>query len=65
VAAKVHHIENHGVEKIVTLRVDEHFLKATVPATLAIAIEDSVKFGLNPEKVHAFNGATGVNLIAA
>ena len=33
VEAKVHHVEDHGVEKIVTLRVDEHLLRATVPAT--------------------------------
>src|SRR5206468_3258450 len=29
---RVYGVENHGVEKIVTLKVDEHSLKATVPA---------------------------------
>ena len=39
VEAKVHHVENHGVEKIVTLRVDEHLIRATVPATLPVSID--------------------------
>ena len=33
VEARVHGVENQGVEKVVTLRVDECLLKATVPAT--------------------------------
>ena len=32
--AKVHHVENHGVELILTLRVDRHLFKATTPATM-------------------------------
>ena len=34
VEARVHHVENHGVEKIVTLRVDDHLFNATIPATV-------------------------------
>src|SRR5581483_8388949 len=64
VAAKVHHVENHGVEQIVTLRVDGVLLKATVPATVPMAIEDSVNFGLDPAKIHCFQGSSGVNLTA-
>jgi multiple sugar transport system ATP-binding protein len=64
VAARIHHVENHGVEKIVTLRVDEHLIKATVPATLSVAIEDSVSFSLNLDKVHCFDGSSGVNVLA-
>ena len=62
VEARVHDVENHGVEKIVTLRVDEHLLRATVPATLPVSIESAVRFGVNPSKVHCFDGDTGVNL---
>jgi multiple sugar transport system ATP-binding protein len=62
VEAKVHHIEDHGVEKIVTLRVDEHLLRATVPATLKVGIDATVRFGVNRQKVHCFAGDTGVNL---
>jgi multiple sugar transport system ATP-binding protein len=62
VEAKVHHVEDHGVEKIVTLRVDEHLIRATVPATLPISIDTAVRFGVNRQKVHCFAGDTGVNL---
>jgi multiple sugar transport system ATP-binding protein len=62
VEAKVHHVEDHGVEKIVTLRVDEHLIRATVPATLPVSIDTAVRFGVNRQKVHCFAGDTGVNL---
>jgi multiple sugar transport system ATP-binding protein len=61
VEAKVHDIENHGVELIVTLRVDGHLLKVTTPATLKLAVEDNVRFSWNPDKVHVF-GADGISL---
>ena len=32
-SAQVHHVENHGVELVVTLRAGETLFKATVPAT--------------------------------
>jgi multiple sugar transport system ATP-binding protein len=60
--ARVHDVENHGVEKIVTLRVDDHLFKATIPATVAVNVESAVKFGLNSSKLHCFDGATGTNL---
>jgi len=59
--AKVHHIENHGVELIVTLRVDGHLFKVTTPATERIAVEDNVRFSWTPDKVHVF-GADGTSL---
>ena len=62
VEARVHDIENHGIEKILTLRVGETLLRATVPARIDVAVEDSVRFGLRTEKVMMFDKATGVNL---
>src|SRR5260221_2305850 len=62
VEAKVHHVEDHGVEKIVTLRVNEELIRATVPAMLPVSIEGVVRFGLNRAKVHCFAGDTGVSL---
>ena len=53
--ACVHDIENHGVEKIVTLRVEGQVFRATVPAALALKIDALVKFGFNFEKLHYFN----------
>jgi multiple sugar transport system ATP-binding protein len=65
VEARVHDVENHGVEKIVTLRVDEHLFKATVPANIPVTVEEPVRFSWNPGKLHCFDRATGMNLASA
>jgi multiple sugar transport system ATP-binding protein len=62
VGAKVHDVENHGVEKIVTLRVGDNMLRATVSARTKVAIEDDVRFGWNPDKLTIFDQASGVSL---
>jgi len=62
VEAKVHDVENHGVEKIVTLRVGDTLLRATVPANTSVAIEDAVRFAWNDQKVLLFDKASGVSL---
>ena len=62
VEARVHDIENHGIEKIVTLRVGEALVRATVPARTPVAVEETVRFGWKPEKVMFFDAATGINL---
>jgi multiple sugar transport system ATP-binding protein len=62
VEAKVHDVENHGVEKIVTLRVGDRFLHATAPARVDLVMEQSVRFGWNPAKVALFDKATGLSL---
>jgi multiple sugar transport system ATP-binding protein len=61
-AARVHDVENHGVEKIVTLRVDGHLFKATIPANVDVSVESDVRFGWNPEKLHCFDKTTGLNV---
>ena len=63
VEARVHHVENHGVEKIVMLRADDHLFSATVPATVAIAIESTVRVTWDAARLHFFDAETGVNLI--
>ena len=65
VESRVHDVENHGVEKIVTLRVEDHLFKATVPATMQIQVENPVRFSWNPAKVHCFDRRTGTNLAAS
>jgi multiple sugar transport system ATP-binding protein len=62
VEARVHDVENHGVEKILTLRVGDVMLRATVPARTDVAIEQPVRFAWNPEKVVLFDKGTGVSL---
>ena len=62
VEARVHDVENHGIEKILTLRVGERLLRAAVPARVAVAVEDEVRFGWNADKAMFFDAATGANL---
>ena len=61
-SAHVHHVENHGVEKIVTLRTGEVLFKATLPAVSPVRIEDVVRFSWNQDRLHGFDPATGINL---
>jgi multiple sugar transport system ATP-binding protein len=62
VEARVHDVENHGVEKILTLRVGDATLRATVPARTDVAIEQAVRFAWNPDKVVMFDKGSGINL---
>lgn len=62
VEAMVHDVENHGVEKILTLRAGDVMLRATVPARTDVAIEQPVRFAWNPEKVVLFDKASGLSL---
>jgi multiple sugar transport system ATP-binding protein len=61
-SAQVHHVENHGVELVVTLRAGETLFKATVPAVTRLAIDEIVPFTLNQDRLHGFDPATGLNL---
>ena len=62
VKARVHDVENHGVEKIVTLHVGNDMLRATVPARTNVTIEDEVQFAWNPDKLVLFDKTSGINL---
>ncbi|MGZ5569365.1 MAG: ABC transporter ATP-binding protein, partial [Limisphaerales bacterium] len=62
-AALVHDVENHGVEKVVTLKAAQHLIRATVPATVPIHLDQKVRFSLNEERLHGFNAVTGKNLV--
>jgi multiple sugar transport system ATP-binding protein len=59
---QVYAVENHGVEKIVTLKVDEQLVKVTVPAQTAIEVDSTVAFTFNPRKLHFFDVESGVRL---
>ena len=60
--ALVNDIENHGVEKIVTLTAGPHRLRATVPVTKKLAVGDVVPFGWDASRVVLFDAATGQSL---
>ncbi len=62
IEARVHGVENQGVEKVVTLRAGECLIKATVPARLELGIDTGVRFSFKQDKLHFFNSASGANL---
>lgn len=62
VEGQVIDVENHGVEKIITLRAAGQSLRATVPVTVRLAADDPLRFGWNPDKVVVFDQATGRSL---
>ncbi len=57
VEARVTDVENHGVEKIVTLSVVDKLLRATVPVTQRVAKDDAVRLGWNAARVVVFDQA--------
>jgi multiple sugar transport system ATP-binding protein len=61
-SARVVDVENHGVEKIITLESAGQMLRATVPVTVRVATGEDVRFGWNPGKVVMFDQATGRSL---
>ena len=62
VEARVHDVENHGVERILTLRVGDTMLHATASGRSRHGIDDKVRFGWNPGKVMLFDQASGESL---
>jgi multiple sugar transport system ATP-binding protein len=60
--ARIHHVENHGVELIVTLRSGYALFKATAPATARLGIDETVPFSLNQNRLHGFDATSGLNL---
>ncbi len=60
--AVVNDIENHGVEKIVSLAIGAIKIRATVPAVTKVGIDETVRIGWNPEKVVLFDAKSGLNL---
>lgn len=62
VAALVMDVENHGVEKIVTLMAGAHRLRAMVPVTVRVAAGDAVPVGWHPDRVMVFEAGAGANL---
>ena len=56
-SARVTDIENHGVEKIVTLRVAGTMLRATVPVTQRVTSGETVQLDWNAARVVLFDQA--------
>ena len=59
---RVSDVENHGVEKILTLRLGAQMLRATVPVTVHVAVDEEVRMGWAPGRVSLFDAGTGRSL---
>lgn len=62
IEARVWGFENHGVEKIVTLKTGDCLFKATMPASIPTAIDEPMRLTFDQSRLHAFDAATGRNL---
>jgi multiple sugar transport system ATP-binding protein len=63
VEARVHAVENHGVEKIVTLAVDDLILHATAPARATLTPNQTVRFACNTQNIPIFDKNSGQNIL--
>ena len=50
-----------GAERSTT-SLCEHLVRAAVPGRVPVTVEDSGRFGWNPDKIIFFDATTGVNL---
>ena len=50
--------------KIVTIKTNDHLLRAMVDSKYHFEIDANVRFQMNTEKLHFFNKDSGENLIA-
>jgi multiple sugar transport system ATP-binding protein len=58
----VYGAENHGVEMIVTISIADHFIRATMPPTIPIALNQPVRIGFVQDKLHFFDVDSTENL---
>jgi multiple sugar transport system ATP-binding protein len=60
---RIYGVEDMGMGKIVTIKINDHLLRATVDAKYHFEIDTNVRFQMNTEKLHFFNKDGGKNLI--
>jgi multiple sugar transport system ATP-binding protein len=60
---QIYGVEDMGMGKIVTIKINDHLLRATVDAKYRFEIDANVRFQINLEKLHFFDKNTGENLI--
>ena len=64
IQGRIYGVEDMGMGKIVTLKVHDYLLRATVDSKYRFEIDTNVRFQMKPEKLHFFRIDTGENLIA-
>jgi len=60
--AKIFDVEDHGVNKVLSMNIGETRLHAMVSAKTKVALDETIRFGWNPDKVLLFDHKTGNNL---
>ena len=58
----VYGAENHGAEMILTISVADHFIRATTPPSVEVALNQRVQIAFVQEKLHFFDERTTENL---
>jgi multiple sugar transport system ATP-binding protein len=61
---RIYGVEDMGMGKIVTIKINDHLLRATVDAKYHFEIDTNIRFQMNTEKLHFFNKNGGENLFA-
>jgi len=64
IEAQVFNVENHGVEKIVTLKVQGATIRATMPAATPTDAGMPMRLAFDTHRIHAFDAVTGKSLAA-
>jgi multiple sugar transport system ATP-binding protein len=65
IRAQVYGVENHGMEKVVTVKLGGLLLRATLPARAEVAIDSTIPLAFDTDKLHLFGRQDGLNLVAA
>jgi len=60
---RIYGVEDMGMGKIVTIKINDHLLRATVDSKYHFEIDANVRFQMNTEKLHFFDKDSGRNLI--
>jgi multiple sugar transport system ATP-binding protein len=61
--AKIFDVEDHGVNKILSMNLGETRLHAMVSAKTKVVLDETVRFGWKSDKVLMFDNKTGANLL--
>jgi multiple sugar transport system ATP-binding protein len=61
---RIYAVEDMGMGKIVTVRINDHRLRATVDAKYNFKIDANVNFQMNQAKLHFFDKDSGASLTA-
>jgi len=59
---RIYAVEDMGMGKIVTIKINDHLLRATVDAKYNFEIDANVRFQMNQAKLHFFDENTGASL---